>query len=302
MSENGGHSWRIAAAFIVVSLVWGSTWLVVKEHLALAPAAWALVYRFVLATAAMMALVAARRESLRISAYAVRMALVLGLFQFSANFLLGYAGAGYLTSGIVTVFFALLIIPNALAARVFFGDRLDRRLLAGSAVAVGGIALLLLREYRFAPQGGMAVVIGILCLFGAMMLSTASNLMQATPEARKQPLIPMIAWAMVIGLMANTAYAGLTAGTPVVPASIGFWLGIGYLAIFGSVLTFPLYFYLVRRIGPGRASYTSVLVPVIGMSLSTVFEDYRWTLLTASGAALAVLGLLIALSGRKQPV
>ncbi len=72
-----------------------------------------------------------------------------------------------------------------------------------------------------------------------------------------------------------------------------------YLAIIGSVLTFPLYFNLIRTIGPGKAAYTGVLTPVVAMLLSTFFEGYRWSALALIGAMLAMLGLLVALRQRK---
>ena len=75
--------------------------------------------------------------------------------------------------------------------------------------------------------------------------------------------------------------------------------GIVYLALAGSVLTFPLYFGLIRNLGAGKAAYNGVAVPVVAMGLSTLFEGYRWTGLAAGGAVLAILGLLIALSGRR---
>ena len=67
----------------------------------------------------------------------------------------------------------------------------------------------------------------------------------------------------------------------------------------GTVVTFPLYFALIRDWGPGKADYNSVAVPVVAMALSTFFEGYQWTLLASGGAVLAMIGLLIALSGRK---
>jgi drug/metabolite transporter (DMT)-like permease len=73
---------------------------------------------------------------------------------------------------------------------------------------------------------------------------------------------------------------------------------VAYLAIIGSVVTFPLYFALIRDIGPGRAAYNGVLVPVVAMGLSTLFEGYRWTLLAGAGAALAMAGLVVALRAR----
>ena len=74
--------------------------------------------------------------------------------------------------------------------------------------------------------------------------------------------------------------------------------GIGWLGIAGSVVTFPLYFRLIQRMGAGRAAYTSVLIPVIAMLISTLVEGYEWTLLAASGAVLAVAGMAVALRAK----
>jgi drug/metabolite transporter (DMT)-like permease len=52
----------------------------------------------------------------------------------------------------------------------------------------------------------------------------------------------------------------------------------------------------VRKIGPGKAAYSSVIVPVIAMAFSTVLEDYRWTAIAITGAVLTLAGMLIALS------
>jgi drug/metabolite transporter (DMT)-like permease len=65
------------------------------------------------------------------------------------------------------------------------------------------------------------------------------------------------------------------------------------------VLTFSLYYPVVRRIGPAKAAYSSVLVPIIAMGFSTWLEGYRWTPLTVLGAVLALGGMLGAL-GRSR--
>ena len=78
----------------------------------------------------------------------------------------------------------------------------------------------------------------------------------------------------------------------------GYLFGIAWLGIAGSVVTFPLYFQLIQRVGPGRAAYSSVLIPVIAMLISTLFEDYRWSTLSAAGAVLAVAGMVIALRAK----
>jgi drug/metabolite transporter (DMT)-like permease len=63
----------------------------------------------------------------------------------------------------------------------------------------------------------------------------------------------------------------------------------------GSVVTFPLYFRLIREIGPGKAAYTGVVIPIVAMLLSSLFEGYRWTSLAIGGAILATIGLVIAM-------
>jgi drug/metabolite transporter (DMT)-like permease len=289
---------RNIAAFAVLALVWGSTWLVIKDQISAVPVGWTVTWRFAVATVGMFALALVRRESIRLTRPALLLAAVTGLFQFAGNFQLVYRSEHYLTSGIVAVFFALLLVPNALFARVFVGAPINRRFLAGSLVALAGIALLFLHEYRIAPAGP-GVLTGIVLVSFALLSASVSNVLLATDLARRQTMVPFIAWSMLFGTMANAAFAGVTSGPPMLDPRPAYLWGIAYLGIIGSVLTFPLYTMLIRDWGPGKAAYNGVVVPVIAMGLSTLFEGYRWSTLAVGGATLAMTGLLIALGGRK---
>ena len=61
------------------------------------------------------------------------------------------------------------------------------------------------------------------------------------------------------------------------------------------MVAFVTYLTLVKRIGAGRAGYSSVVIPVIAMGTSTVFEGYRWTALALLGMALVVAGNVLVL-------
>ena len=112
-------------------------------------------------------------------------------------------------------------------------------------------------------------------------------------------MLVALAYAMLIGAAIDGLLAWWLTGPPVVEMRPTYWAGILYLGLFGSTLSFPLYYTVLRVIGPAKAAYSSVIVPVIAMLLSTVFEGYRWSALAAGGAALTAAGLVIALRARR---
>jgi drug/metabolite transporter (DMT)-like permease len=292
---------EIALPFLLVALIWGSTWFVIKDQLAAAPPSWSVTYRFAIATVGMFVLAAFGGQGFRMTYGGHVLAVAIGVTQFFFNFNLVYQAELYLTSGIVAVLFGLLMLPNALLGAALLGQRITPRFLAGTLIALLGIALLLVHEANEAPPAGR-VGLGIaLTALGILSASTA-NVLQASDPARKHPLLVLLAWAMLWGTLADAALAWAVAGPPVFPDSPRYWGGVAYLAVIGSVVTFPLYFRLIRDLGPGRAAYNGVLVPVVAMAISTLLEGYRWSGLAIAGGAVALLGMIVALRGRNAPL
>ncbi|WP_370073184.1 DMT family transporter [Novosphingobium sp. THN1] len=141
----------VAGPFFLVALIWGSTWLVIKDQIGSVPPSWSVTWRFIAAAIGMAAVAMFRRESLRVSNTTLKVAALLGLLQFVMNFQFVYRAEHHLTSGIVAVVFGLLVVPNSLMAWVFLKQPVTRAFLGGSVVAGAGIVLLLLHEYRMAP-------------------------------------------------------------------------------------------------------------------------------------------------------
>jgi len=287
----------IAIPFLVIALIWGSTWFVIKDQLAVAPPSWSVAYRFAIATIAMFILAARLRRGFTMTVGGHVMAFGIGLTQFFLNFNFVYRAELHLTSGIVAVLFGLLMVPNALLGRVLLRISITKRFVVGTLIALGGIVLLLVHESLMAPPSGQ-VGLGITLTVLGILSASCANVMQASETARRRPLLLLLAWALFWGTLFDITFAWAVAGPPQFPADARYWAGVIYLALVGSVVAFPLYFALIREIGPGRAAYNGVLVPVVAMALSTLFEGYIWSALAAAGAVLALVGMAVALKGR----
>ena len=291
---------RVLLPFMLVTLIWGSTWIVIKGQLGVVPPSWSVTYRFAVAAIAMFIFAAVRRERLWLEPRAMAFAAVLGIAQFALNFNFVYRAEQHITSGLVAVLFALLIVPNTLLGRAFLKTPLEGRFLAGAGIAIIGVGLMILQEYRAAALGADEVLLGTALTLAGVMSASTSNVMQGTRMARAQSMVAMIAWAMLFGAVADGTFAWITTGPPVIEATAAYIGGVLYLGIIASAVTFPLYFNVIRAVGPGQAAWSSVLIPIIAMAFSTAFEGYRWATLSVAGGVVALIGLAIAVAKRPE--
>lgn len=291
---------RIFFPFLIVTLIWGSTWFVIRGQIAEVPASWSVTYRFLLGGITMLAVAMFNRQRIAFTAPELRFAALIGYLQFTFNFNLVYEAEHHVTSGLVAVIFALLVVPNAVLGRIFLGDSFSRRFIIGSALALVGVALLFIHEVRADPAGAEDTLLGVGLTLAAVMTASVANVAQAGKRARALPMMSLIGWSMLFGAMINAFWSWITVGPPVIGHSLGFFLGLGYLAVAASAVTFTLYFGLVRVIGPGKAGFSNVLIPVIAMAISTLFEGYRWAPMPAIGGIIVLIGMTIALAPARR--
>jgi drug/metabolite transporter (DMT)-like permease len=302
-SEARGTTFRaVTLPFIVFTIIWGSTWIVIRGQLGTVAPQWSVAYRFSIAAVAMALIAAAKGDKLRLGRGGLAAAAFLGFTQFCINFNAVYLAERHITSGVVATVFALLLIPSSLMGWAFLGQRPTQRFAWSSLVAVAGIALLFLHELRAHAASAGQIVSGIGITLIGMVGASVANVVQARPEIRRFPLFPLLAWSMAAGAAIDAVFAITFAGPPTFDPRPAYWAGLLYLALAASVLTFSLYYPVVRRIGPAKAAYSSVLVPIIAMAFSTALEHYRWTPATIAGAALALGGMAAALGRNRSGV
>jgi drug/metabolite transporter (DMT)-like permease len=291
---------RVAIPFLICTLIWSSTWLVIRSQLGIVPPAWSVTYRFLIAVVAMMAYARVSGASLRMTPRQHGFAACYGTALYALNYCAVYMAERTITSGLVAVLFALLVVPNALFGWIFLKQGVSRAFLIGSGVALAGLVLLFAHEMMAAPAGRPAVMAGIGWSMVAVLIASVGNVTQAAGPVRSVAAPALVAWGMAWGSLVNILFALIVTGPPVFDSSPVYWAGTVYLGLLGSAVAFTAYLHVTRAIGPARAAYTGVLTPVLAMLLSTLFEHYRWSWESALGCALAIAGLVVALRAKQS--
>ena len=288
---------RMLIYFAIVTMIWGSTWLVIKTQLGVVPASWSVAWRFLLGGTVMMIMCLVRGKSLRIDARGHAFALLVAVMQFALNFNLVYRAEEHVASGLVALSFALLLVPNAVLAALFLGQRITPGFAIGSGIGIVGVGMIFGRDIGGGVHGA-ETMLGLGFAVAGMISASVANILQATPQARSMPLEGSLAWSMFYGGLLNAAVAWGLAGPPVIDTSPAYLAGLAYLGIVASAVAFTLYYALIRHVGPGKAAYNGVVVPIVAMALSTAFEGYQWSALALGGGVLALVGLVVALRSR----
>lgn len=200
-ARGGIETHRVLVPFILISLIWGSSWIVIKDQLGSVPPAWSAFYRHALGSAAMLLVAAVRSAPINLDRRGHMLAAGFGLFQFFLNFNFVYAAEQHITSGVVAVVFALLVVPNSAFAWLFLKQEISRDFLIGSAMAAAGVGFLFSHEMQAAaaPVRDGAIGIGLTML--ALLSSSISNVMQASRALRRYPIATLASWAMVYGMI-----------------------------------------------------------------------------------------------------
>lgn len=214
----------------------------------------------------------------------------VGLVLFAADYGLIYWAEQFLDSGLTAILFATLPLITILFAHLYLpGDRITPRKLAGTLLAFIGVATLFGDRIRVDASTAwpMAAVVASAVCAAAVGVVTKRHAHHLHPAALNAP-------AMLVGAVALLGVSFAVGDGFVLPRDRGTWWAVTYLALAGSVLTFLVYFTLLKTWSVTSLSFISVFTPAMALLLGFVFLDERPTALTAAGAVLILMGVTLA--------
>ena len=283
-------------------LIWGSSWLGIKFQLGLVAPEVSVAYRFVIAAALLLGICLASGRSLRFSGRTHMFLALQGVPMFSINYMIFYVASDYLTSGLVAVTFSSIVAMNIVLGALFLGLPIRPRAVLGAALGMLGLGLVFWRDLA-GFESSVAGLAGLALALLATSFASLGNIAAVRNHKAGVPVLQGTAIGMVYGA-AFTLITCLARGLPFAFDPSPLYIGVlVYLAVLATVVAFLCYLTLLGRIGPDRAAYASVLLPVVALALSTVFEGYTWTWTAIAGLALVVAGnaIMLAKFARSEP-
>jgi len=223
---------------------------------------------------------------------------IQGCLLFGINFYLIYHGTQYITSGLGAVLFSTIVIMNIIGNALMFRKSISKRVAAGALMGLVGITTVFWREIQTFDLSSDATT-GILLVLAGTLSASLGMLSSALYQRRGLPVIETTTLGMIYGALFSLGATWVLGYEFNFDFSVGYIGSLIYLAVFASVIGFVCYLTLLGKIGADRASYATVVFPLVSLTLSTFFEDFQWTVFTVSGIGFIIVGNVIILTKTK---
>lgn len=291
----------VAVLYALICLIWGSTWLAIKVSLVGVPPFLAAGLRFLLSATLVGLVLAARRRRIVLTRDDRVCVLSLGFLVFWLDYACVYWAELHISSGLTAVLFSTMPLMTALLSAFWTrSETLSVRNVTGILVGVAGTALLFWPHERLGVMqalGMLSALTGSLC--------AAINLVTMKKHGRHSDPFVLNFLGMGVGAVCLLLMsAALERWTTVVWTRTNV-LAILYLSLFGSVIAFSAYYYLIKRMDATIVSLSTLIIPIVALALGRAFLHEVVTPAAMPGIVTILAGVGIAILptavGRPRP-
>jgi drug/metabolite transporter (DMT)-like permease len=276
--------------------VWGTTWAAIRIGLASMPPFTSVAVRFAIATVILLAIAKALKVRLGAQPHEKMLWVVNGALFFSVSYGVVYWSEQYVPSGLAAILFATFPLLVTIFAHLLLpGEPFRVRAGLGTLTAFAGIVVIFSED--LAKIGGPKTEIAAAVLLLSPLVSALSSVTVKKWGATIHP-ISLAAMPMAIAAVVMTGLALLfERHRPVVwsKASIG---SLAYLSVFGSAMTFTLYYWLLRHVRASHVALIAYVTPVIAVVTGVLFLNEPLTTRVLVGGGLVIAGVAFTAKSR----
>lgn len=280
--------------FISTLIVWGPTWYIIKFQLGIVDPMTSVFYRFFLSSIIILVFCVLKKINLRFSLKEHFFIAALGVSLFNINYVLFYLSTVHLISGFVALCFSSILFLNVINNIIFKGKFPKIMTLVGGFIGTLGLLFIFYDEiinFEFSKGTSIGILLGVLATYFASI----GNLISEYTSKIKLNVIAVTGYGMLYGSITLLIYLLVTGIELNFDFSYRYVSSLLYLAIFGSVFGFILYLSVIKNIGANDAAYIAIIMPLIALIISTIFEDLEWDLNLYVGAILVLFGNILIL-------
>ena len=292
---------RNLVLFISTLICWSPTWYLIKFQFGVVDPLISIFYRFFIASIIVFIFLILSNKKMSFNLHQHLSFLLLGVTLFSLNYIFFYLANTYLISGIVTIAFSTILIMNILGERIYFKIKSSKETLFAAGFGIVGILIIFgneLLNFRLEDKTHIGIILSFIATFWA----STGNLVHQKNSKDEIPFIQSIAYGMLYGSLFTLIVAKFRGAEIIFDNSISYILSFLYLSIIGSVVAFYLYLKLLESIGSARAGYIGVIMPIVALIISTLFEGLQWTNNLIFGLPVLIFGCVLILNQKSKNI
>ncbi len=282
---------KIYSGYVFICLLWGSTWLAIRIGLDSLTPMIAAGSRFVVAAFFIYSIMRIRGVKLQTDKEAIKLYWIMGIFSFVIPFGLVYWAEQFIPSGLASILFATFPFFVAIFSKIMIREeKVGLGKMIGILVGFVGIYFIFSEGLEFRLEQyvyGMTAVLVSSAMQGWIAVLIKKQGTRLNPLSMN--LLPLII-AGIIMLIWGAVFEN-TASLKVDSKAV---LSVVYLAFFGTVLTFTIYYWLMKRINVIILSLTSFITPIIALILGAVILNEVFSHQVILGSGLVLAGILFA--------
>ena len=287
--------------FGITLFCWSPTWYVIKLQLGYVDPLISVFYRFLVASIIIFIYLIIKKKNLKFSLDHHVWFLFFGICLYSLNYIFFYLSNTYLISAFPAIVFSTVVIMNIFGENFYFKKKASLKTLIGASVGMIGVIIIFNDEiFDFSFKNGTHVGL-FLALFGTFCASTGNMIHQRNLN-HNFPLIETIAYSMLYGSLVTLLITQIKETELLFEYSFNYIASLAYLSIVGSIFAFIFYLRLLEKVGAGRAGYVGVVMPVLALLISTIFENLEWQIDLIIGLPILIIGAVLVIDQKIKPI